>query len=195
MKYIHLLLEYNIKDYIEQIYPSINTDEIADKAIETLIKYFDQNNIKLKREPRFIGMGSYGILYKLPNNQVFKITTDESEGQIAKKLEGKKLKHVAFIYLCKKLGDEIYLIIREYGQLPRLSNKIKELLKNCPTKYKELKIYLEKNASKHPIVKDILKGLLELEQYGIKLYDIRHGNIMKFGKTYKITDLGCVNPS
>jgi len=193
MKYI-LLEDINktIKDYLEEIYPDSDVNEILKTAINILLKYLLDNNLQKEFKSysgEYVGSGSYGILYRISKDRLFKITTDKGEGIASKRIENKNLEYVAHIYLCEKLDEEIYLIIREYGEPIKLSFKIKEIINRHPVDYDDIKEYLEKY-KKYKIIRDIYNGLLELEKYGIKLTDIRDSNVMKFGNKYKITDLG-----
>lgn len=193
MKYI-LLEDINetIKNYLEEIYPDYNINEILETAIKILLKYLLDNNLQEEFKSysgEYVGSGSYGILYRISKDRLFKITTDKGEGIASKRIENKNLEYVAHVYLCKKLDDEIYLIIREYGKPIKLSFKIREIINKHPVDYDDIKEYLKKY-KKYKIIRDIYNGLLELENYGIKLTDIRDSNIMKFGNKYKIADLG-----
>jgi hypothetical protein len=80
--------------------------EIADK----LAKHFKIGKIAP------LGNGTSGFAYYIPNNRVLKITKDKSEVAEAKKIQGKKMKHLANVYGTYTLGGKYqgtYVLISE----------------------------------------------------------------------------------
>lgn len=74
----------------------------------------------------YIGSGSHGSTYKLPSNNILKITDDATEAVSSTNLIGEKLKYVANIYRVFKLKslDDIYFIEQEFlDKLIGIQNK------------------------------------------------------------------------
>lgn len=70
-------------------------------------------------EPTLFGSGTAGYAYGIPGGKVMKITPDFSEYSNAKKILGKKTKHLADVYGTYRLTgpmEGIYVIITEYLQ-------------------------------------------------------------------------------
>jgi len=186
-----------------------------------LIKWKDklkELNIDVDEE---IGQGSKGTAFAvLQNQQVLKVTVDNTEANAAKVLVNKKLKNVVNFYKVFQFDQTGY-----YGILQERLDAWKtrsnasffleilddDVFKDIYKKYKsdrddgslerEMASYfsektLNKDISDASIkeaemgVIGIVNGLQELNKYGIGYDDIWAPNIMKRGKDYVLIDLG-----
>lgn len=120
------------------------------------------------KEATLLGSGLFGHAHDIGNNRVLKITKDKTEAINSKRIEGKKLKHVADIYnvdYFERSGKTYYVIILEKL---KISDKL-------VTDYEVLKIYFDdlrnqhldidvitKISKKHRLIGEFLNDILNL---------------------------------
>lgn len=102
------------KDFVnEMAYTSYyKDDDILPKEVLEKIKL----KLGIKRFTR-IGSGKYGTAFKISNTKVLKITKDLKEYEYAKKIEGKKNKHIADVYKTYYFmynNEKYAIIIKEF---------------------------------------------------------------------------------
>jgi hypothetical protein len=110
---------------------------------------------KFKLKKYCVGQeGCYGRVYELTNGNLLKVTTSQSEANIASKLVGKNLKYIANVYWVNKIkGEELWIYEVEKLKIPWTQQDIFlyeelmgdwfELEKESPQVQKRAKFFLD----------------------------------------------------
>lgn len=191
---------------------------------EQLLNDFPEFTKDFPKEPKFLGGGAYGNAFDIGNSKVLKITKDHSEAKTSAFRITKDLEHTWEINQVISLddSDENFLIIGEkleplksdeYSSFtdlcwaPFLNGSYDDKIKHAET-FEEFKYMYEKksysfhrnesleNMRKYPQqAKWLFKALKELSNNDILFSDNIPGNILSYGDSWKLIDLGAESKS
>jgi hypothetical protein len=158
--------------------------------------------------------GTKGVAFSLANGNVLKVTLDKTEAYATKHIEGKKLKNVYQVFEVFKFGKTDFYGVHEEKCLPLkpgnesywLRNGLPELdfrgyVNGRVTNVDErISAFLKRALSASTKgfdtelvrkgLQDVVAGVDQLADNGIKFYDVHSGNIMRRGNDLVLIDIG-----
>lgn len=177
-------------------------EDVGQELVEVVKEYLEKKGnlyLDINDDYTHIGQGSYADVYSIREypDKVIRIEGDVYESFFIDVAGERNLKHVVRVFYSDIIefedNNNVEITVMEKLE-PLTSDQVKKLhyfFKNNDIQKKSDWINLYKTDEEYKILRDIHKGVEELNMLGIHLNDLHGGNIMYDPKTkrYKIIDL------